>query len=539
MDGRNARKWLLWPAVIAALLTSAAGLLWTTERAALALSADSAGQPAGPAAASPDLESDALQSTGGVEIVAPESGAKLRGLARVQVEWPNPLGYAVFRVDGRFAYATTPPYEMRWDTSTAPDGRHVVTVDGYDSTARYAGSSSISVIVENSIPTPPEGVLLAVRFDERDQLNRRISARGELEALRADEALPEGFAVLSAELRCDLTQSVLDTFYEGTSTLIRNRVRTGSLLIEGTRQPIPEAGRYAIVQVSPNGLSLPESVGGTRPRIGLGEISLSLADYPVLPGDTWQKPMGVVCDLYTRRAVFVQGNHTFEGLRWFRGRECAVITSSYTLAELPLFSRENLQASADASASPSHTVELTQRRGMRGGGRRGGRGARMGGRGGAPGQQRGGRAPAAAAPGRTPGRVAAGALERVRLEELEGTRRTYLQRDTGRILHMEDTILGKIRFQTASAATASAPRAAIQTLELTQRRGERGMGRGMRGGGRMGGARGLRSRGGRAGTAGRAPATAAGRPGAPRAGAQIPPKLNYGFRLTTDLEELD
>ena len=133
----------------------------------------------------------------GVEIVSPEQGAKLRGTALVKVDYQNPMGYVMFRIGDRFAYATTPPYEMRWDTTSALDGQHVISADAYDGSARYAGSASISVMVENSIPTPPDGVLLTVRFDEHDLLARVITARGELSALQADEALPTGFEALA------------------------------------------------------------------------------------------------------------------------------------------------------------------------------------------------------------------------------------------------------------------------------------------------------------------------------------------------------
>ena len=552
MDRGNTRRRLLWPAVVAALAASAVGLLWTADRPALAVAANPAGARPGAVAPSPDLP----ESFGGVQILAPQSGAKLRGLARISAEWPNARGYAVFRVDGKFMYATTPPYEMRWDSSTAKDGKHVVTVDAYDSSTRYAGSASIGVVVENSIDSPPEGVLLTVRFDERDQLGRQISARGELEALRSGEVLPAGFDVLSGELRGRLSQSVLDTLYEGTSALVRNQLRTGSLIIGGTSRPVSEAGRYAMVQISPNGLAVPETGGGTRPRLGVGEVSISLADYPVLPGDTWRKPMGVVCDLYTRRAIYVQGTHTFEGLRWFRGRECAVITSKYTVPELPLFSGDVRQVAATPPPSPSYTVELTQMRGggmggggmrgggMRGGGMRGG-GMRGGGmRGGGAGMAPGGtsaqrRAPATAGAGGAPGR-ATGELQRVGLVDLEGTRRTFLARESGRVLHMQDTILGSVQFQVASTRVASAERPGGYTLELTQMRGG-GMGGGMRGGGMGGGMRGGGMRGGgmRGGGTGRqAGGAAAARPGG-QAGSQIPPKLRYAFELTVDLVESD
>ncbi|MBN1458416.1 MAG: hypothetical protein JXA57_02695, partial [Armatimonadetes bacterium] len=94
-------------------------------------------------------------STGGVELVSPEPGATLRGTALLKVTWANPTGYVVFRIDDKFAYATTAPFEMRWDTSSAVDGQHVIAVDAYDASARYAGGASVSVVVENTVPTPP------------------------------------------------------------------------------------------------------------------------------------------------------------------------------------------------------------------------------------------------------------------------------------------------------------------------------------------------------------------------------------------------
>lgn len=533
MNGRKARTKLLWPLLLAAVAASAAAALWVSQGAAVAQAAGRAEASQQAVAGSPERET--AGPVGGVQIVTPESGAKLRGLARVEVEWPNRTGYAIFRVDDRFIYATTPPYEMRWDTSTAPDGAHIITVDTYDSSAEYAGSSAISVAIENSIPTPPEGVLLTVRFDEHDQLNWRISARGELEALRQGEALPEGFGALSGEMRCELSQSVLDTFYEGTSTLIRNRLRTGSLIVTGNRQPIPEAGRYAMVQVSPNGLTLPETAGGSRPRIGLGEISTSLPDYPVLPGDTWRKPIGAIFDLYTRRAVFVQGTHTFEGLRWFRGQECAVVTSSYELPELPLYSRSSQMVAAPDALSPSPTIALTA---MMGGRMGGGGGRGMGMRGGQ--QQRSGTAgQRAAGPGRAG--AAAGTLERVRLVELEGTRRSYLTRETGHVLQMEDTILGKVEFRVATRV-ASTSGGEVYSVELTQMGGMRGgMGGGMRGGmrgGMGGGMRGGMRGGAGGGTQGRGSTGVRGPTGA-QTGTRIPPKLDYGFQLTMDREASD
>jgi len=129
------------------------------------------------------------------------------------------------------------------------------------------------------------------------------------------------------------------------------------------------------------------------------------------------------------------------------------------------------------------------------------------------------------AQGRRTGRAgAARGLERARLVGLEGTRRTYITRETGRILHTEDTILGKVEFRASAVQTASARGVEGYTVELAQMRGGREMeeGREMRGMGRRGTGS---ERSMRAGAAA----------GVPRAGGQIPASLDYGFRITTDL----
>jgi hypothetical protein len=519
--GTQAHWRLAWMVGLAVLLAGvSAGLLCAAERAKPAL------PEAAVREAEPDIESlpsaaeAEVESTGAVRIAAPEPGAKLRGLAVVEVEWDDPSGYVIFRVGDRFAYATTQPYEMRWDTSTTLDGRHIVSADAYDRSGGYAGTSSISVIVENAIPTPPEGVLLTVLFDEHDLMTREIVARGELSSLGAGEGLPAGFDVLAGDLRCTLNQSVMDTFYEGASTLLRNRLRIGALVVDGESRTLPEVGLYAMVQISRNGLAIPATAATTKPRLGLGEVSAALRDYPVVPGDTWEAPIGVVCDLYTRRAVFVRARHTFDGLRWFRGRECAVVTSSYTIPKLPLLEPASRETAAAAGLAPSpYRIELTQRRGMRGerGAMRRGAGARRG-------------AAATPRPGAAPGRAAAGEVESARLVDLEGTRRTYLTRATGTVLRTEDTILGKVEFRGAARQRAAADIERPHSIELTQQRGRqaRGGGPGMRG---MRGGRGGMRRG--AGTSRGAAATP--RPGAQPRGGAIPPRLDYGFRLTTDL----
>jgi hypothetical protein len=563
-----------------------AGLLWGAERGRRL------SRPAGKKAAKATAKSSAAKPipnlppapenapSAGVEIVSPQSEAKLRGVAVITANSPNASGYIVYRVDGEFAYATTVPFTMRWDTSTTSDGSHVVRADAYDSSGKFTGSNSIKVIVENAIPTPESGVLLSVKFGAHDVLSRQVTGHGELAALQADQLLPEGFDALSGDFKGELNQTVLDASYEGVSALVRDRLRSASLTTEGARQSIPEIGQYAMVQVSRNGLTIPASTATTRQRIGMGEISFALADYPVMPGDTWQSPLGVVPELYKRQAIFVQATHKFEGLRWFRGRECAVITSTYQIPEIPLYGQgtqgrqqgqgrqgqgrqqgrqRQRQTGAAGLGDMAYQTRLTgggMRGGMRGGmggmggGMGGMRGGGMGGGGGMRGGMRGGGAQAG--PGRQggaggqaagPTRAPLSSLNSARLTEIEGQRTTFITRGTGRVMRVEDIVRGKVEFRAAVATQrtgATQRTAAISSdgysMQLTGMMGG-GMQGGMRGGGMQGGMRGGGGMQGgmRGGGAGRQGGGAAPGGGGAAAAKQIPSTLDYALRLVTDL----
>jgi len=511
---------LLW-ALAATLLVACAsvGLLWGAPRAKAKAPAKApkkaTAAPAQPAAPEVAPARPAAESTGGVEILSPKTDAKVRGVVTVRASWPQPGGYVLFRADDKFLYSTASPFIMRWDTSGMEDGPHVLSIDAFNSRAQFQGSSSIRIEVKNTVEAPSGGVLLAVRFGEEDVLDRTVNARGELATPGTNEVLPAGYDVLAATMRADLSQTVMDPFYQGTSVLLRNRVKDGWLTVGATRSSLPEIGQYAMVQVSRNGLTVPRVTAVRTTRIPVGEISLALPDYPVLVGDTWQSPIGVLPDLFSKRTVYTQGQHTFEGLRWYSDQECAVITSTYSIPQLMLFG-----APATAAAAPDYTVSLTQ--GMMGDEGMGmGRRMRAGNMGG-PGAAR--RPGAAAQPGaaRQPG--APQGLQSARLVELQGNRVTYLARHSGYIIHTEDKILGRVEFK-AAGATAAAP---SYTLSLAQgMMGEGGMGRGRMRSGEMGGPGAGRQAG------------AARQPGAARAPAaaaatKLPASLDYGLRLTTD-----
>ena len=488
------------------------------------------------------------QDTGGVEIVAPTAEAKIRGVTTVRVAWSDHAGYVLFRVDDKFLYSSIAPYQMAWDTSDLEDGSHVLSVDAFDNQGKYQGSSSLQLNVVNTIATPASGVLLSVRFGSEDKLTRQIAARGELARLNSGEVLPAGYNALAGSLQGKLTQFVVEPFYQGTSVLLRNRLKEGWLTVGNVRTSLASVGQYAMVQVPRSGLVVPQLTALRRTRLSFGEISLALKDYPMFVGDTWESPIGAIPDLITKQTVYVQAQHTFEGLRWYGGTECAMITSNYTLPEISLYdiardttartqtqpggqTRSRMQQ-GQALPSP-FIVALTQMRGgMGGGGMRGGMGGGMGGgmRGGQQGGQQGAGARQGGQTGGTRQATGPGVLQTAKLVDLQGTRTTYLARRDGRVVHTEDTIRGRVEFR--SAQTASLPLSRF-SVGLTQMRGGMGGG-GMRGG--MGG-QGGGMRGGMGGQGGQQ-----GRQGGTRAGGTVtaapvvtryPTSVDYGFRLTT------
>ncbi len=516
MTRGDARWRAFWVMMAAVLAIAGGGILWGAK-------------------ANPET-SGLSQPVEGIQIVTPESGSRVRGVVRVKADWDDPSGYLIYRVDGEFVYASSSPYEMRWDSSTITDGEHVITADAYDSDGVYHGTSSVKVVVENTIPTPPEGVLLQVRFTDEDHFVRRFQARSEIGALTSQQALPQGFEVLSGHMKCELTQSVMDAFYEGNSALVRNRLRQGEIAVGGARRTLPEVGRYAMVQISRNGLAVPAAAAVSRPRLGLGEISLALPDVPVFPGDQWESPLGAVFDIYTRQAVFVQATHTFEGLRWFRGHECALITSTYSAARVPLYDAgEQQTASSNGIPGGGFRLELTQ---MMGGGRRGGgrRGTGRSQRGTRTGSRAQRAAPGTGTGGATRARPGTITLESVRLANAKGTRRTYLTTVTGRVLHTEDVVMGKLEFR---AVTQLASSSGGYSVSLTQmmgggRRGGGMRGGGMRGGGMRGGGAGRGSRRTAGGAQTRRATSPSARTSAPSA-KEVPANLDYALKLTGDL----
>ncbi len=100
-------------------------------------------------------------------VTYPPEGAVLSGTVTISANASDPSGVAEvsFYVDGTLVFTDTEaPYEYVWDTTTAADGEHTITVAASDTRGNVA-EQSVAVVVDNTAPTvsitsPEEGAIV-------------------------------------------------------------------------------------------------------------------------------------------------------------------------------------------------------------------------------------------------------------------------------------------------------------------------------------------------------------------------------------------
>lgn len=102
-----------------------------------------------------------------VSITAPANGATVSGTILVKASAADNRGVAgvQFRLDGADAGAedTSAPYEITWDTTTAPNGSHTISAVARDAAGNRATSAPVTVTVANGVPPSAQR-----RFEESD-----------------------------------------------------------------------------------------------------------------------------------------------------------------------------------------------------------------------------------------------------------------------------------------------------------------------------------------------------------------------------------
>ncbi|HEX9780848.1 MAG TPA: Ig-like domain-containing protein [bacterium] len=116
-----------------------------------------------------------------VRLISPEPAATLSGTVTLAAQAEDAVGLQLvkFLLDGQaLGLAVSPPYGLTWDTTTGPNGRHMLQALAVDHAGNTALSDPVSVLIlnDNAAPlldpiddrTVPEGVMLSFRIQAHD-----------------------------------------------------------------------------------------------------------------------------------------------------------------------------------------------------------------------------------------------------------------------------------------------------------------------------------------------------------------------------------
>lgn len=389
-------------------------------------------------------------AAGVVKLVLPEASKAIRGILEVNAAGVEQGGYVIFRIDREFAYATTAPFRMRWDTAGAEDGMHIIQVAGFSAERAQLGTASAMVRIQNQVlgAVPPEGLALEVRIREGQTIVRNVEGESSIAGLGLQAGLPKNLQGLQGRLFARFSQSAVEINPVDNSAIVRTNVRMGLLTTDQAETELQEKGHYGMVTMRSTGLEMPPSPESRRPRIGLGEISLDLPTGPLHEGMSWVSPMRVVADLVERGSYEVQGTHTFEGVWWLKGRKCARISSLYEIGEILITG----SGAAQTAGLPEQGFALEHTGGV-------GMGVfmqRSGQTGAAPRTGTAGAglptAPRVNRPGTTPTPAPEATLY-ARLTGLSGFRATWIDIERKVVVRTEDHITGTLVLQSATGET--------------------------------------------------------------------------------------
>jgi glucose/arabinose dehydrogenase len=145
---------------------------WNTTTAAAgahtltAVAHDAAGNPA--TASNVQVTVDNTSPT--AKVTAPSGGATLTGPVTLSANATDNVAVAgvQFKLDGTNVGAedASSPYSISWDSTSVPNGQHVITAASRDTAGNTATSNGITVTVSNTAPPPPTGLVASYGFNE-------------------------------------------------------------------------------------------------------------------------------------------------------------------------------------------------------------------------------------------------------------------------------------------------------------------------------------------------------------------------------------
>jgi len=105
-----------------------------------------------------DLSTTAFAGGGAATIQQPVDGSTVSGMIPVALAMAPRVGLANLYIDGNL-YASGAPGELSWDSSSVPDGTHVIVVKSFSGQGRFLGGQAVMVAVANgdstsSTPSP-------------------------------------------------------------------------------------------------------------------------------------------------------------------------------------------------------------------------------------------------------------------------------------------------------------------------------------------------------------------------------------------------
>lgn len=98
-----------------------------------------------------------------IAITAPTDNATLAGTVSIVVSEGSSVSWVNLYIDGDY-FASTPPSNFSWDSTTVSDGQHTISATAYSSSGTNLGTASINVTVQNSavqITAPAQGATVA------------------------------------------------------------------------------------------------------------------------------------------------------------------------------------------------------------------------------------------------------------------------------------------------------------------------------------------------------------------------------------------
>ncbi len=109
----------------------------------------------------PTVTPTAAPTTAALIITSPGGGTQIEGTISIAAVKSAACQWFNFYVDGNYI-ASSPPASIFWDSTSVPDGKHTLSVMGFDSSRNMIGDPSISIVVVNSAGVPSPTATLSI-----------------------------------------------------------------------------------------------------------------------------------------------------------------------------------------------------------------------------------------------------------------------------------------------------------------------------------------------------------------------------------------